>query len=336
MKKTLLFILGSLMSLSAFAGDYALIAWSDTAQAAGSSYEAEYLAAIEALPQVDYIDIINSEEDWLLFLEDASNFEEYAAVIICESGSSSKSDGWAAINYPIPTVLLEPYVMHKSSWAWYEFADGMLELHKTYGFSADRFVEVIEEPEHPIFTGFNFSKGDEVTFAEGEVEADAGSYANNLYAAIPDVADNATPLAKNKDAVTNGADFQFNMWAIEENATTPRIFLWGFHANDLITQHDEMFTLMKNATLWVMGEEIVDATGVEEAAVTEMSAKIVGDALEISGVDVAQVTVYSLTGANVLTATGASTISVAGLADGIYMISVVDAAGAVSTAKVLK
>lgn len=324
------------MAMSASAQGYVFVAWSDTAQAEQAGFEAEMLSAIEALPQVDYIEYINDVDTWTSFLEDAANFEDYDGMIICESGSSSNSDGWAAIDYPLPTLLLEPYVMHKSSWSWYAFADGMLEIHNLDGYtaSADRFVEVIEEPEHPIFTGFNFSAGDEVIFAQSIADSVQGSYANDLTAAIADVADNATPLAKNKDAVTNSADFQYNMWAIEENATTPRIFLWGYHASDLATQNDELDMLMQNAALWILGEEIT--TAVDETTAPEASVKVVGEELIISGVEVAQVSVFNLTGANVLTANATSTVSLAGLADGIYMVSVVDASGAVSTTKVIK
>lgn len=333
MKKTLLFIVGALMSLTALAQDYVFVVWSDTAQLEQSGYEAQMLAAIEALPQVDYLEYINDVDTWVAFLEDASNFDDYDGVIICESGSSSKAQGYGALGYPKPTILMEPYVLHKSGWEWY--ASGMLELHKDFGFTAERFVEVIEAADHPIFTGFGVNAGDEVTFAEGPVDGNAGSYALPIDMAISDISDAATPLAKNKHAVVNSTESVYNMWAIEENAITPRIFLWGYHAADLETQYDELGMLMGNAALWVLGEEII--AGVEDKAAATVSVSVSeSDVLTVSGVEVAQISVYSLTGASVLSVNGTSSVSVAGLTDGIYMVAVVDANGAVTTTKIVK
>lgn len=334
MRKTLLFILCSLISLSAFARQYTMIAWSDaTGQPEQAANEALMIAAIESLPEIEYIDIITDAATWASYLADATMFDDYDAVIICESGGSSATTGYGSI-FPKPTILLEPYALHKTGFEWYP-SGSMLELHKTYGFTEERYTEVIVAQDHPIFTGFGFNAGDEVVFASGDAAVETGSYAIPLDLAIDDIKNAATPLANNKQAVANSETALCNMWAIEANAKCKRTFLWGWHAGDLTTMTAEYNTLMKNAALWVLDLPIT--TGVADNTVSSASARIIANELVIKGT-ASQVVVYNITGNAVLTISNpTSNVDVASLGEGIYVVSVIDAStGAVSTTKSVK
>lgn len=322
--------------MSAIAKQYTMVAWSDaTNQPEQAANEALMIAAIESLPEIEYIDIITDAATWASYLADATMFDDYDAVIICESGSSNATTGYGLI-FPKPTILLEPYALHKSGFEWYP-SGSMLELHKTYGYNEVRFTEVIVAKDHPVFTGLGFNNGDEVVFASGDAAAETGSYAIPLDIAIDDIKNAATPLANNKEAVANSESALCNMWAIEANATCKRTFLWGWHAGDLTTMNPEYFTLMKNAALWILDLPITGTTAVPENTVSSASAKIIANELVISGT-ASQVVVYNLTGNAVLTISNpTSNVDVASLGEGIYMVSVIDAStGAVSTTKSVK
>lgn len=347
MKKTLLLVSVFCFSIVAMAQDYVIAAYSNAELTLQHEYEQMVVDQIEALPQVDYVDVYTDATEWAAI---GDYIDDYDALILFESPSSSNNQIIGQLGFPKPFICFEPWVLHKDGWNWYAQADGFFNASALvpddtmfYRVPA-RYTEVIVAADHPIFTGFGFNAGDEVVFSDGGVdlansENDGDAYGIDLTAAITDIADAATPLAQNKLALENDDLFgsAVNMWAIEENATTPRAFIYGQHAADLENQTPEMNRLMKNAMLWILSEEITASAKTPSTNNVRVYINAASD-LVVRGVkDIESITVYNLAGQAVKSVeTSVNTVNVSELNKGIYMVSVKDTKGLVATVKVIK
>lgn len=340
MKKVLIIFATLISSINIYSQNLSILAWTNSEEPLLSGYEQNILKSIAELDAVERIDSIVIQDDWEAM--EISGFNNYDVVIIFEAGGSSASQFYGAIGYPKPLLIFEPYVLHKQGWEWYAQDEGFLSARNkdVNYYVPDRYTEVIENPDHPIFTGFKFEMHDEIVFSHGDDDlknynSSGDCYAIDLTIANKDIADAATPLASSRLArYEQSFQFTVNMWAIEENNTTPRIFLYALHASDLKTQNKEMARLVQNAIFWL--DEGFD--GIKNAADNGPHIYLNSpSSLIINGINqVSFIKIYNIAGELVLTNSGNSLVDVSGLKNGLYLVCVTDNSGHLYTAKILK
>ncbi len=221
--------------------------------------EAEIVANIEA---AGYTVTTISGTEFAGYAE--GDFDDYDVVIIGESISSGDATNFGAIGFPIPVICLEPYVLHKDGWEFY----GESYIFDASTVTEDAYDMTILDGTHPIFTGLDYTAGDEIGWV---TDSEEGAHLLGMPVGDGPMGDNATPLADNNFIYDQtGEGFAF-MWAIEADATTPRMFLWGIHERYLPHRSDAFDQIILNALQWVRGVEVSVAEAKANEAVSSLN-----------------------------------------------------------------
>lgn len=187
-----------------------------------------------------------------------ATWTNWHAAIVTENGGSSNMQAYGDEGWPLPVVHLKSYALYKGTYPILSdanFVSGDKSADLIPG-STDLVVKdnadilsCWDVDEVVTWTdGFNTTIG--TGAGEAHVQGFDLSAADNPSA---DVVAASSVLAET--AQTPALSIPQFMWKVEENSLTKRVVAWGVHHEFLENATDDFYTILKNAVMWVLGNE---------------------------------------------------------------------------------
>lgn len=299
-----------------------------------SADSVETNAIIQSLvDMVDAIEGVTAEHVLQADYSIMTDFSAYHAVFLTENGGSSSAIAVQDAGWQVPVIHLKTYALYKGTnpifaqadVEWYadkgtEWRDGDGTL--IVKDASDILSMYAADDEVEWTTAFN----DETGMGEAHVQAFDLSLS-----AVTDIANAATLLSENKWHSEEGVTAS-NMWKVDANGLTQKIFIWGIHQEFLQYATEDFYKIMTNATRWALDMEILNVDRVTTENKYNMYPNPMSDHLNIDNTsEVNSVSIYDISGKAVLSVSNDGmdrmNIHTASLVDGVYLIRLGSANG---------
>lgn len=192
-----------------------------------------------------------------------ATWTNWDAAIVTENGGSSSMQAYGDAGWPLPVVHLKSYALYKGTYPILSDAN-FVSGDKSSDLIAGS-TDLIVKDNADILSCWDadevvtWTDGYNTTIGTGAGEAHVQGF--DLSAASNPSADVVAASSVLAETGQTLSIPQF-MWKVEENSLTKRVVAWGIHHDFLEYATDDFYTILKNAVMWVLGNEADITCGV--------------------------------------------------------------------------